>query len=112
MMTECCGLYQSKHCSRGGISTDRSSCQLVHELQIELERFGHHDGRPRHHADAHHDSALAPALPAGIREALEPLCSSGWRILENGRDIYKGLGAVGPTCIGPWIRPAGPSISS
>jgi transposase-like protein len=29
-------------------------------------------------------------LSAGIREALEPLCSSGWRILENGRDLYKG----------------------
>jgi len=35
-------------------------------------------------------SALGPALPAGIREALGPLRSSGWRILENGRDIYKG----------------------
>jgi transposase-like protein len=22
-----------------------------------------------------------------FREALEPICSSGWRILENGRDI-------------------------
>jgi hypothetical protein len=33
---------------------------------------------------------LGPALSAGIREALEPLCSSGWRILEDGRDIYKG----------------------
>jgi hypothetical protein len=30
------------------------------------------------------------ALSAGIQEALEPLCSSGGRILENGRDLYKG----------------------
>ena len=42
------------------------------------------------YAGPHYDSPLDPALPAGIREALEPLCSSGWRILENGRDIYKG----------------------
>jgi hypothetical protein len=40
--------------------------------------------------DAHHDSALGPASSAGIREALEPLGWAGWRILENGRDIYKG----------------------
>src|SRR5215471_19005141 len=92
MMTECNGLLESKHCSRDGISTDKSSPvgQLVHEFQIELQRFGHHDGGPRHYADAHHDSALGAAVFAGIREALEPLCSSGWRILENGRDLYKG----------------------
>jgi transposase-like protein len=47
-----------------------------------------------------------------FEKAMEPLCSSGWRILENGRDIYKRLAAVGSTRIGPWIRPAGPSISS
>jgi hypothetical protein len=35
-------------------------------------------------------SAMGPALPASIRDALEPICSScGW-ILEDGRDIYKG----------------------
>jgi hypothetical protein len=37
----------------------------------------------------HNDSALGPALPARIREALEPICSSGGRILEDGRDLYK-----------------------
>jgi transposase-like protein len=25
-----------------------------------------------------------------LEKALEPLRSSGWRILENGRDVYKG----------------------
>src|SRR5215469_7206955 len=64
MMTECNGLLESKHCSRDGISTDKSSPvgQLVHEFQIELQRFGHHDGGPRHYADAHHDSALGAAV--------------------------------------------------
>ena len=38
----------------------------------------------RHHADAHYDSALGPALPAGIREALEPIRAAGPRILEDG----------------------------
>jgi transposase-like protein len=32
---------------------------------------------------------LGAALLAGIREALEPIRSSGWRILEDGRDLYK-----------------------
>jgi hypothetical protein len=38
----------------------------------------------------HNNSAMGPALPARIREALEPICSSSWWILEDGRDIYKG----------------------
>jgi hypothetical protein len=49
-------------------------------FKLSLRGFGHHDGGPRHHADAHHDSALAPALSVGIREALEPVWSSDWRI--------------------------------
>src|ERR1700680_3707455 len=36
-------------------------CQLVHELQIESERLGNHDGGSRHCADAYDDSALGPA---------------------------------------------------
>ena len=39
-------------------------------------------------ADAHDDSPLGPVLPAGIREALEPIHSSGRRILEDRRDLY------------------------
>src|SRR5947207_9049607 len=65
-------------------------CQQVHEFQIESKRFGDHDGGPRHHADAHNDPAMGPTLPARIREALESICPSGWWILEDGRDIYKG----------------------
>src|SRR5215469_3770986 len=30
-------------------------CQLVYQLQAELERSGDHDGGPRHHADAGND---------------------------------------------------------
>jgi hypothetical protein len=41
------------------------------------------------------NSALGPALPAGIREALEPIRSSGRWILEGGRDIHKGCGTLG-----------------
>src|SRR5215471_11888648 len=35
-------------------------------IQIELKRFSDHDGRSRDQADAHHDSAMGPALPARI----------------------------------------------
>src|SRR6516162_5496321 len=103
MMAECNPSIRSKHCSSDGISTDRSSsvCQLVHKFQIELKRFSDHDGRPRDQADAHHDSAMGPALPAGIREALEPIRSSGWGILEDGRDIwaylYRAVDSAGET---------------
>ena len=38
----------------------------------------------------HRTFALGPALPARIQEALEPICSSGGWILEDGRDPYKG----------------------
>src|SRR5437762_6822226 len=38
---------------------------------------------------------MGPTLPARIREALESICPSGWWILEDGRDIYKGWGQVG-----------------
>ena len=61
--------------------------QLVHEFQIEFEGLSDHDGGSRHHAGAHNDSAMGPAVPARIREALEPIHSPGWRILENGQDI-------------------------
>src|ERR1700692_2999354 len=64
-------------------------CQLVHEFQTESDGLGDHDGGSSHPADAHNDSALGAALRAGIREALEPIRSSGWRILEDGRDLYK-----------------------
>ena len=33
--------------------------------------------------------------PAGIRETLEPIRSPGRRILEDGRDIYKGWRTMG-----------------
>jgi integrase len=47
------------------------------------------------YARAHHDSPLGPALPAGIREALEQTRSSDWRILAHGRDLYKGSRTMG-----------------
>jgi hypothetical protein len=44
---------------------------------------------------------MGPALPAGIREALEPIRSSGWGILEDGRDIwaylYRAVDSAGET---------------
>ena len=40
--------------------------------------------------NAYNDPAMGPALPARIREALEPICSSGGWILEDGRNLYKG----------------------
>jgi len=43
----------------------------------------------------HNGSPLGPALPAGIREALEPIRSSGRRILGDGRDLYKGWRTMG-----------------
>src|SRR5713101_3015476 len=79
--------------------------RLVHKFQIESERLSDHDGGSRHYADAHNDSALGPALLAGIREALEPICSGGWM-----RHILR-LAEDGSTCIGPWTRQAGRSIS-
>jgi hypothetical protein len=56
----------------------------------------------RDHAEAHNDSPLGPTLPAGIREALEPIRSSGRRILEDGRDIYeyKGWWTLGLLVLG------------
>src|SRR5215469_5320740 len=30
-----------------------------------------------------------------VADPLEPLCSSGWRILENGREIHKGQRQLG-----------------
>jgi hypothetical protein len=59
--------------------------QLVYELQAESERFGDHAGGPRHHANAHHDAALGPALPPRIREAsryARPVGGS-WRMDET-----------------------------
>src|SRR6516162_3072044 len=58
--------------------------QLVHKFQIELQRPGDHDGGSRHFARSHDYSALGPALPAGIREALEALRALCRRILEDG----------------------------
>jgi hypothetical protein len=50
---------------------------------LSLRDLVHHDGESRHHAEAHDDSALGPALPAGVREALEPIRWSNWWILED-----------------------------
>jgi len=61
-------------------------CQLVHELQIELDRFGHHDGGPRHLADAHHDYALGPAyLPEFEKRwsRYARLVGGSWRMDET-----------------------------
>jgi RNA polymerase sigma factor for flagellar operon FliA len=58
--------------------------QLVHKFQIELQRPGDHDGGSRHFARSHDYPALGPALPAGIREALEALRAPCRRILEDG----------------------------
>src|SRR5438067_6998874 len=64
-------------------------------FKLSLRDLVIHAGGPRHHADAHNDPAMGPTLPARIREALESICPSGWWILEDGRDIYKGWGQVG-----------------
>src|SRR5215469_17795836 len=45
-------------------------CQLVCQLQAELERSGDHDGGPRHQADAYNDPAMGSTFLARIREAM------------------------------------------
>src|SRR5215471_3780436 len=45
--------------------------QLVRKFQIKLQRLGDHDGGSRHFARTYDYPALGPALPAGIREAVE-----------------------------------------
>lgn len=37
---------------------------------------------------------VGPALHAGIREAMEPLCPVRWWFVEVRRDVYKGEGRV------------------
>src|SRR5437868_11890075 len=43
----------------------------------------------------HNDSSVGSALPAGVREALAALRSTRRRIVENGRDLYKGSRTMG-----------------
>jgi transposase-like protein len=44
----------------------------------------------RHPRDAHNDSPVGPVLPPRIRKALVALRSARGRIVEDGRDLYKG----------------------
>jgi len=81
--------------------------ELVHELQTELAGSGDHDGRPRHFRDAYNDSPVGPALPAGVREALAALRSTRRRIVEDGRDLYKGSRTMGVPV--PRRRQSGPN---
>jgi hypothetical protein len=79
-------------------------CRLVHELQAEPTGSGNRDGGLRHLRDAYNDSPVGPALRSGIREALVALRSARGRIVEDGRDLYKGSGDDGCTCTAPSTR--------
>ena len=81
--------------------------KLVDEVQTELAGSGDHDGRPRHFRDAYNDSSVGPALPAGVREALAALRSTRRRIVEDGRDLYKGSRTMG--VLVPRRRQSGPN---
>jgi hypothetical protein len=76
-------------------------------FQAERAGSGDHDGRSRHFRDAYNDSLVGPALPAGVREALAALRSTRRRIVEDGRDLYKGSRTMGVPV--PRRRQSGPN---
>ena len=80
--------------------------ELVHELQTELAGSGDHDGGSGDLDDPHNDPAVGSALPSRIRKALAPLRSVRRRIVEDGRDIYKGSRTMGVPV--PRRRQSGP----
>src|ERR1700675_1453606 len=69
--------------------------ELVHELQTELAGSGDHDGGSGDLRDPYNDLAVGAALPSRIRKALVALRSARGRIVEDGRDLYKGSRTMG-----------------
>jgi len=80
--------------------------ELVHELQAELAGSGDDDGRSRDLGDPYHDPAVGSALPSRIRKALAALRSLRRRLVEDGRDLYKGSRTLGVPV--PCRRQSGP----
>jgi len=113
MMTECNGLLESKHCSRRHfdgqiiilcVSWYTSFKLSLRDLVIMMADRG---------ITLTHTTILRwvqhylPEFEKRWSRYARPVGGS-WRMDET----YIKVRAVGPTCIGPWIRPAGPSISS
>src|ERR1700674_535295 len=69
--------------------------ELVHELQAELAGSGDHDGGSGDLRDPYNDPTVGSALPSRIRKALAALRSARRRIVEDGRDLYKGSRTMG-----------------
>src|SRR5712692_6287717 len=69
--------------------------ELVHELQTELAGSGDYDGGSRDLRDPYNDPTVGAALPSRIRKALVALRSARGRIVEDGRDLYKGSRTMG-----------------
>src|SRR6266849_2380881 len=75
--------------------------ELVHKLQTELAGSGDHDGGSRDLGDPYNDPAVGSALPSRVRKALAALRSARRRLVEDGRDLYKGSRTMGvpvPRC--------------
>src|SRR5216683_4145081 len=81
--------------------------ELVHKLQTELAGSGDHDGGSRDLGDPYNDPAVGSALPSRIRKALAALRSVRRRIVEDGRDVYKGSRTMGVPV--PRRRQSGPN---
>src|SRR5712692_4138666 len=69
--------------------------ELVHELQAELAGSGDHDGGSGDLREPYNDPTVGSALPSRIRKALVALRSARRRIVEDGRDLYKGSRTMG-----------------
>src|SRR6266581_1077418 len=80
--------------------------ELVHELQAELAGSGDHDGGSGDLRDPYNDPAVGSALPSRVRKALAALRSARRRLVEDGRDLYKGSWTMGvPVPRGRQSRP-------
>src|ERR1700693_4272927 len=110
MMTECDRSFRSKHCSRGRhfdgqiiilcIAWYTSFKLSLRDLVIMMADRG---------ISVTHttNSPVGPALPSRIRKALVALRSARGRIVEDGRDLYKGSRAMGVPV--PRRRQSGPN---
>jgi hypothetical protein len=82
---------------------DRPVRPLVSWLQALIPRSRRNDGRARGLRRAEHDSALGAALYAGVREALESLCTTGGRLVARWMRRTSRFVAAGCTSIAPWM---------
>ena len=80
--------------------------ELVHELQAELAGSGDYDGGSGDPRDPYNDPTVGSALPSRIRKALAALRSVRGRLVEDGRDLYKGSRTMGVPV--PRSRQSGP----